>query len=217
MSLKSSIKTVLTLGQGLAAGLPDAAADADPIALFQAWLRAAEESGLMLPEAMALATATPDGAPSVRMVLLKQADHDGFVFFTNYGSQKAAELDANPRAALCFHWPVLERQVRVSGSVARVSEEESAAYFATRNRRSRIGAWASRQSRVAANRDELEDRVRDLEQKFAGGDVPLPSFWGGYRLNPERIEFWQGRPDRLHDRLRFEREGDSWVAHRLYP
>jgi len=217
MSLKSSIKTVLTLGQGLAVGLPDAAADADPIELFQAWLQAAEESGLLLPEAMSLATATPDGAPSVRMVLLKQADQDGFVFFTNYGSQKAAELDANPRAALCFHWPVLERQVRVTGSVARVSQSESAEYFATRNRGSRIGAWASRQSQVAANRDELEGRVRELEQKFAGGDVPLPSFWGGYRLTPERIEFWQGRPDRLHDRLRFEREGDSWAARRLYP
>jgi len=217
MSLKSSIKTVLTLGQGLAGGLPDAAADADPIELFELWFQAAEESGLLLPEAMTLATATPDGVPSARMVLLKGVDRNGFVFFTNYGSQKASELDANPRAALCFHWAVLQRQVRVSGTVARVSEDESAAYFATRTRRSRIGAWASRQSQVAASRDELEDKVRELEAEFEDGEVPLPPFWGGYRLSPQRIEFWQGRADRLHDRLRFQRQGDAWTTQRLYP
>jgi pyridoxamine 5'-phosphate oxidase len=216
MSLKSSLKTVLTLGQGLAGGLPDAAADADPIDLFHVWFEAASESGLLLPEAMSLATATPEGVPSVRMVLLKQADQDGFVFFTNYGSQKAAELDANPRAALCFHWAVLQRQVRVAGPVTRVSESESAEYFATRGRGSQVGAWASRQSQPLPTREELEARVRELEAEYPD-DVPLPPFWGGYRVVPERIEFWQGRADRLHDRLRFQRQGSTWTSLRLYP
>jgi pyridoxamine 5'-phosphate oxidase len=216
MSLKSSLKTVLTLGQGVAVGLPDAAADADPIELFQVWFEAASESGILMPEAMTLATATPDGVPSARMVLLKGVDPSGFVFFTNYGSQKASELDANPRAALCFHWAVLQRQVRVTGTVARVTEEESAAYFATRGRGSQLGAWASRQSRVLERRAELEERVREVDAEHAG-EVPRPPFWGGYRVTPERIEFWQGRADRLHDRLRFQRDGDGWSTERLYP
>jgi pyridoxamine 5'-phosphate oxidase len=216
MSLKSSLKTVLTLGQGLAGGLPDAAADADPIELFQVWFDAACESGILLPEAMSLATATPEGVPSVRMVLLKQADQDGFVFFTNYGSQKAAELDANPRAALCFHWAVLQRQVRVAGTVTRVGEAESAEYFATRGRGSQVGAWASRQSQSLEAREALEARVREIEAEYPN-DVPLPPFWGGYRVAPERIEFWQGRADRLHDRLRFQRQGSAWTSQRLYP
>jgi pyridoxamine 5'-phosphate oxidase len=217
MSLKSSIKTVLTLGQGVVGGLPDAAADVDPIDLFNVWFEAARESGLLLPDSMSLATSTVDGTPSVRMVLLKQADQDGFVFFTNYGSQKAQELDANPRAALCFHWAVLQRQVRVAGRVERIVEEESAAYFASRGRGSQIGAWASRQSEVLPLRTDLEARVREIEAEFADQDVPLPPFWGGYRLRPERIEFWQGRSDRLHDRLRFLRAGAAWTAQRLYP
>lgn len=216
MSLKSTIKTALTLGQGLASGLPEAADDADPIDLFEAWFEAARESGILLPEAMTLATATPDGVPSARMVLLKQVDHDGFVFFTNYGSQKASELDANPHAALCFHWAVLQRQVRVSGTVGRVSEQESAEYFATRGHGSQIGAWASRQSQILESREELEERVRQIAAEHPN-EVPLPPFWGGYRLTPERIEFWQGRADRLHDRLRFQREGQAWKTRRLYP
>jgi pyridoxamine 5'-phosphate oxidase len=216
MSLKSSLKTVLTLGQGVAVGLPDAAADADPIELFVLWFEAAQESGILFPEAMSLATATEEGVPSVRMVLLKQVDEDGFVFFTNYASQKAAELDANPHAALCLHWAVLQRQVRVAGPVARISEAESSAYFATRRRGSQLGAWASRQSEVLPDRAALENRVRELDSEYPG-DVPLPPFWGGYRLMPARIEFWQGRSDRLHDRLRFVREGASWTAQRLYP
>ena len=216
MSLKSSLKTVLTLGQGLAGGLPDAAADADPIHLFQAWFEAASESGILLPDAMSLATATPEGVPSVRMVLLKHVDQDGFVFYTNYGSQKAAELDANPHAALCFHWAVLQRQVRVAGTVTRVSQEDSAVYFATRARGSQVGAWASRQSRPLETREELEARVREIESEYPN-EVPLPAFWGGYRLAPERIEFWQGRADRLHDRLRFRRQGSGWTSQRLYP
>ena len=217
MSLKSSLKTVLTLGQGLAGGIPEPAEDADPIHLFRAWFEAAGESGILLPEAVALATATEDGVPSVRMVLLKDVDARGFTFFTNYGSQKARELEANPKAALCFHWAVLQRQVRVAGSVARVSERESEAYFRTRARRSQLGAWASRQSQSLTSRDDLERRVREAEERFAGDDVPLPSFWGGYRLEPVRIEFWQGRPDRMHDRLVFLREADGWTTQRLYP
>ena len=217
MSLKSSIKTVLTLGKGVVSGIPEAAADADPVELFRVWFEAATESGLLLPESVALATATPDARPSVRMVLLKEADERGFVFFTNYESRKARELEANPHAALCFHWGVLERQVRVNGPVVRVGEEESDAYFRTRGKGSRIGAWASQQSRPLPERRELEERVRETKERFGDGDVPRPPFWGGYRMVPETIEFWQGRADRLHDRLVFTREGDGWVTQRLYP
>jgi pyridoxamine 5'-phosphate oxidase len=217
MSLESSIKTILTLGKGLATGLPPAAEDADPIELFTSWFDAARGAGVLLPEAVALATATPEGVPSARMVLLKDVDARGFVFYTNYGSRKARELDANPRAALCFHWAVLQRQVRVSGSVARVDADESAAYFATRPRGSQIGAWASKQSQALPSREDMEKAVHALGEQFAGQDVPLPPFWGGYRLAPEEIEFWQGRADRLHDRLVFTRAGEGWSTRRLYP
>ena len=217
MSLKSSLKTVVTLGQGLAVGIPAAAEEADPIELFKAWFAAARDSGILLPEAVALATASPDAVPSARMVLLKDADSRGFVFYTNYGSRKARELDANPRASLCFHWAILQRQVRVMGAVERVDEAESAAYFATRGRGSQIGAWASSQSEELTSRAELERRVEEAGARFAGGEVPLPPFWGGYRLVPERIEFWQGRADRLHDRLEFTRGEGGWRTRRLYP
>ena len=217
MSLKSSIKTVLTLGKGVASGLPEAASNMDPIELYGDWLGAAEESGILLPESVALATATGDGRPSVRMVLLKGVDERGFVFYTNYGSRKATELDANPHAALCFHWAVLHRQVRVAGAVERVSEEESAAYFASRPKGTRLGAWASKQSQPLSGRELLETRLLEAQQRFPGDDVPLPSFWGGYRLRAEEIEFWQGRADRLHDRLVFTRSEDGWDTARLYP
>ena len=217
MSLKSSIKTVVTLGQGLATGLPEAAAEADPIELFVAWFEAAKESGILLPDAVTLATVTPEGSPNARMVLLKQVDADGFVFFTNYGSDKARDLDATPHAALCFHWSVLQRQVRVMGRSERTSEEESRAYFSSRPRGSQIGAWASDQSRPLDHRKELEARAREVKREYAEQDVPLPPFWGGYRIRPVRIEFWQGRADRLHDRLVFERTADGWDTQRLYP
>ncbi len=217
MSLKSSIKTVLTLGKGISTGFSEAVDRADPIELFHEWFESASESGIVHPEAMSLATATPDGAPSVRMVLLKQVDEAGFVFFTNYGSRKARELEANPQAALGFHWAIHERQVRVTGSVSRISEEESFAYFKTRGRGSRLGAWASRQSEPLSDRSVLESRLVDARKRFEGDEVPLPSHWGGYRLRPEVIEFWQGRLDRLHDRIVFSRDRDGWSTQRLYP
>lgn len=217
MSIKSSIKAVLTLGQGLATGLPEAAEKADPIELFAVWFEAARESGILLPEAVALATATEDGRPSVRMVLLKDVDERGFVFFTNYDSRKSRELGANPQAALCFHWAVLQRQVRVNGTVTRVGAEESDAYFASRGRGSQLGAWASRQSEPLVERADLERRLAEADARFAGGAVPRPDYWGGYRIEPKAMEFWQGRADRLHDRLVFQRTDDGWVTERLNP
>ena len=217
MSIKSSIKTVLTLGQGIAGGIPDADELGDPVDLFGKWFDAARESGILLPESVALATATPEGLPSVRMVLLKGIDARGFVFFTNYASRKSTEIEENPNAALCFHWAVHHRQVRVSGAVERITEDESRAYFATRDRGSRVGAWASKQSQALGERKELEERTRQVQERFSGGDVPLPPFWGGYRIAPTTIEFWQGRADRLHDRLVFTRSEGDWSTARLYP
>ena len=166
---------------------------------------------------MTLATASADGAPSARMVLLKGFGENGFEFYTNLDSRKADELNANPRAALCFHWGVLQRQVRVEGDVTRLSREASAAYFRTRPRGSQVGAWASHQSQTLEQRETLVRRVREVETRFEGGEVPLPDFWGGFRLHAQRIEFWQGRADRLHDRLLFQREGDGWGSRRLHP
>lgn len=217
MSLISRVRTIFTFGQGVVRGLPDARPDADPLDLFRRWYAAAERSGIAHPEAMALGTATPDGVPAVRMVLLKGVDERGFTFFTNYESRKGLELRDNPRAALTFYWAVLERQVRVEGTVSRLTEEESSAYFRSRPRGSRIGAWASRQSDVLETREVLERRVREYEARFPDGEVPLPPFWGGYRVAPAHIEFWQGRVNRLHDRLLFERTATGWTSARLYP
>jgi pyridoxamine 5'-phosphate oxidase len=216
MKQKSMIRRLLTLGRGVVAGMPADAEQRDPLQLFGDWFADAENSGLLMPEAMTLATATSKGKPSARMVLMKDYDKDGFVFFTNYGSRKAAELESNPYAALLFHWSALQRQVRIEGSVSRVSGEESREYFNSRHRGSRIGAWASRQSDVLPARAVLEQRVSDYEQKFSS-DVPLPSFWGGYRLKPDTFEFWQGRVSRLHDRVCFERRDKGWKAYRMYP
>ncbi|GMR14342.1 MAG: pyridoxamine 5'-phosphate oxidase [Gemmatimonadota bacterium] len=217
MSLKSSIRSLVTMGKGMARGLPQAAADRDPIDLFSEWFDAARESGILLPEAVTLATATADGTPAARMVLLKDFSDHGFEFFTNFGSRKAKELDENPKAALVAYWPVLERQVRIEGAVERVSPEESDAYFLTRARGSQLGAWASKQSEILDDPDELRARFERYDTQFKGAEVPLPPFWGGYRVKPERIEFWQGRLNRLHDRLVFTRSGPGWEAVRLYP
>ncbi|MYH50166.1 MAG: pyridoxamine 5'-phosphate oxidase [Gammaproteobacteria bacterium] len=217
MSLRSNLRLVFSLGRGLTRGLPDADPGLDPIQLFGQWFEAARKARILLPEAMTLATASADGAPSARMVLLKDFAEDGFEFYTNLGSRKADELTANPRAALCFHWGVLQRQVRVEGDVTPLSRETSAAYFRTRPRGSQVGAWASRQSEPLGDRGMLVRRVREIEKRFEGGEVPLPDFWGGFRLHPQRIEFWQGRTDRLHDRLLFQREGDGWSSRRLHP
>ena len=191
--------------------------DPDPILQFTRWFRQAEDVVKRLPNAMALATATNDGKPSVRMVLLKGFDQDGFVFYTNYESQKAEDLSQNPQASLLFYWPDFGRQVRVSGKVAKVTRAESEAYFSTRPLDSQLGAWASRQSEVILGRKVLEDRVSELERQYAGRAVPTPPFWGGYRLAPESIEFWQEREGRLHDRLRYSREGSNWLLERLSP
>lgn len=217
MKHKSLIRRLLTLGRGVVSGMPEDAERRDPLQFFGDWYADAESGGLLMPEAMTLATATAEGKPSARMVLMKDFDLDGFVFFTNYGSRKAEELEGNPYAALLFHWPSLQRQVRIEGGVARVKKEESMDYFNTRPQGSRIGAWASRQSEILSRRSELEQRVRDYEQKFSSSDVPLPSFWGGYRLKPETYEFWQGRVSRLHDRVCFDRQQSGWKAYRLYP
>ena len=189
----------------------------DPITQFQIWFEQARASGLAEPNAMTLATATPDGAPSARIVLLKGVDERGLVFFTDYRSRKGEELRVNPRAALVFHWQELERQVRVTGTVERVTQTESEAYFRSRPLGSRIGAWCSHQSTVIESRDVLEQRLSELERDFASGDVPLPPYWGGFRVAPETVEFWQGRPNRLHDRIRYVREENGWRLERLAP
>jgi pyridoxamine 5'-phosphate oxidase len=217
MSLISRIRAIMTLGQGMARGLTELTAGPDPVALFADWFASAKQAGLMLPEAMTVATASREGSPSARMMLLKAFGSDGFVFYTNYESRKASEIEENPRAALVLHWPTLQRQVRVEGRVERLSPEDSAAYFDSRPRGSRIGAWASKQSSPLESREDLERRFKESEQQFADGRIPLPPYWGGFRVIPEFIEFWQGRIDRLHDRLRYSRTSDGWTVQRLYP
>ena len=217
MKILSLFRSILTLGQGVVGGLSEENAGSEPIALFGKWFKEAERAGIFLSEAITLATATRDGKPSARMMLLKGFGEEGFTFFTNYESRKAGQIEENPRAAIICHWPTLQRQIRIEGTLARLSEEESYAYFSTRSRGSQIGAWASKQSQTLENRRELEDMVKEYEAKFAGKDVPLPPFWGGYLLTPERMEFWQGRADRLHDRFRFLREGDGWTRARMSP
>jgi pyridoxamine 5'-phosphate oxidase len=203
--------------------VPPAAFDdpaSEPIARFLALLDEARRVGrerLPEPTAFALATVGTDGRPSVRMVLLKEASHAGFVFYTNYGSRKGRDLLARPFAAICFHWQPLDRQVRVEGSVERVSDEEADAYFASRPRGSQLGAWASRQSEPMVDAGELSRRYAEVEARFAGGSVPRPPYWSGFRLVPERVEFWIGQPSRLHVRHLYSPDGDGWRVQILYP
>jgi pyridoxamine 5'-phosphate oxidase len=199
------------------AGLREADMDPDPIAQFHNWFENAIDADLHEPNAMILATATPEGRPSARTVLLKGYDERGFVFYTNYEGRKADELEANPACALLFYWGELERQVRIEGRAGRLSGSESDIYFASRPRGSRIGAWASEQSRTVASREILEDRVRSLESEYEEREIPRPPFWGGYRVEPDAIEFWQGRENRLHDRLVYRRNGGAWKMERLQP
>jgi pyridoxamine 5'-phosphate oxidase len=192
--------------------------DADPVRQFAIWFGEAQATGLRMPEAAALATASAGGAPSVRMVLVKGFDQNGFVFYSNYASRKGAELDANPRAALLFYWDPLGRQVRIEGPVEHMSATESAAYVRSRPRGSQLSALASPQSQTIASRESLEQRLAELEQQHGTGELPLPANWGGFRLAPQTFELWQQRHDRLHDRLRYRRGADArWVLERLAP
>jgi pyridoxamine 5'-phosphate oxidase len=199
------------------AALTEADVDADPMVQFHRWFDEAVKAEVNEPNAMCLATASPDSYPSARIVLLKEADDRGFVFYTDYRSRKGQELADNPHAALCFFWPELERQVRIAGAVQRVSRAESDAYFQSRPQPSRVGAWTSWQSSVLTSRDDLERELATNAGKFGEGHVPLPDHWGGYRVVPEELEFWQGRPSRLHDRIQFRRESGAWRRRRLSP
>lgn len=199
-------------------GLEASDLNEDPFVQFAVWLEDALKAGIVLPNAMTLATAGADAIPTARMVLLKGFDDRGFLFFSNYESRKGKELAANPNAALVFYWPEVERQVGITGGVLRVEKSESEDYFNSRPLGSRIGAWASPQSEVIASREELEARAGELMDQYPDGDIPLPANWGGYRLIPSRFEFWQSRPNRLHDRFRYERvEAGGWSIDRLAP
>lgn len=199
------------------AGLRREDLDADPMKQFELWFQQACDAQLQDPSAFSLATASAGGAPSVRTVLLKTFDAAGFVFFTNYGSKKAKDIEENPQVGMLCHWLPLERQVKITGRAERISGMESMKYFATRPRGSQIGAWISPQSSVITSRKLLEGKLRAAIEKLAGGEVPMPEKWGGYRIVPETIEFWQGRENRLHDRFRYVREGEDWAIERLAP
>jgi pyridoxamine 5'-phosphate oxidase len=189
----------------------------DPMGQFASWFDEALAAGLPEPTAMVLSTVDAEGRPSSRVVLLKGVDDGGFVWYTNYASRKGADLAANPHASLLFFWPELERQIRIDGVVTKVSPDESAAYFASRPLESRLGAWASHQSTVVASRDQLRHQYEEATARFADGEVPLPPTWGGYRLAPSTYEFWQGRPSRLHDRIRYRHVHGAWLIERLSP
>ncbi|CAN5637467.1 pyridoxamine 5'-phosphate oxidase [soil metagenome] len=199
------------------ASLDESDVHPDPLEQFRRWFEEAVNATLHEPNAMTIATATPDGRPSARVVLMKSFDERGLVFHTNYEGRKGQEIEANPYCALLFYWGELERQVRVEGYVARIPEEESDAYFSSRPRGGHIGAWASEQSRPIESRGALEERVRAVETEYEGREVPRPPFWGGYRVEPESIEFWQGRENRLHDRLLYTRRDGAWEIQRLQP
>jgi len=199
------------------AGLSRDDLNENPIEQFEKWFVDARDANLDNPNALSLATVNEDGSPSLRTVLLKAFDEKGFVFFTNYGSRKANDLDRNPKSAMLFHWLELDRQVKIQGNVSRISTAESLAYFTSRPRGSQIGAWTSQQSSPIGSRTLLVQAFESMKKKFAEGEIPLPDFWGGYRLEPSVIEFWQGRENRLHDRFEFRRQSDAWDIQRLQP
>ncbi len=198
-------------------GLQRAELDSNPILQFEHWFKDTQQANIYEPSAMSLTTATKDGQPRIRTVLLKFFDENGFVFFTNYGSRKASDIENNPKVALLFPWVELSRQVIIEGSVSKVSTTESLKYFASRPRDSQIGAWVSQQSHVLKSRGVLEQKLAEMKAKFGEGQIPLPSFWGGFRVAPSRIEFWQGRPHRLHDRFEYIRQDSGWHIQRLQP
>jgi len=199
------------------AGLSRRDLDPDPVIQFERWFAEATDAPLANANALSLATVGSDGMPSLRTVLLKAFDYKGFVFYTNYGSRKAREIEANPNTAMLFHWLEFDRQVKIEGVSSRVSVAESLHYFSSRPRGSQIGAWCSQQSSPIGSRTLLEQAFDSMKRKFADGEVPLPDFWGGFRVKPRRIEFWQGRENRLHDRFEYVREGDGWAIQRLAP
>ena len=198
-------------------GLVESDAESDPFVMFRRWFADAEAAHLHEPNAMIVATVSPDGQPAARTVLLKGLTYDGFAFFTNTASRKGSDLAHEPRCALLFPWHPLERQVRVEGVATRLMDAEVSTYFSGRPRGSRLGAHASPQSQVVGGREELDQRFADAERRYAGGEVPVPPDWGGYRVRPETFEFWQGRPGRMHDRLRYRRTASGWVIERLAP
>ena len=206
------IRQEYTLG-----GMDDSHLNENPFTLFDSWFKEAVNSGINEPSAMALSTVGTDGYPQSRIVLLKGYSEEGFSFFTNYESQKGQALAVNPKASLLFFWPELQRQIRITGDVTKTSKEESDAYFQSRPRGSRLGAWTSAQSQVIPSRDLLEERYTDFDRKYSAGDIPKPPYWGGYRLKPLTFEFWHGRESRLHDRIYFRQEDTSWKAARLAP
>lgn len=217
MTFLEKLRCLLTFGQGVALPLPTIPVSNSPFELFDLWFNDANKSGVLLPESMSVSTCDSNGQPSSRMVLLKSADRNGFVFYTNYGSRKSQELAENQQVALLFHWGVLQRQVRIEGVVERISQQESEQYFHSRGRGSQIGAWASKQSQKLSSASELVEREKYYTEKFKGQQVPLPKFWGGYRIVPHYIEFWQGRANRLHDRVCFEKHDNSWQIYNLHP
>jgi pyridoxamine 5'-phosphate oxidase len=217
MTLFEKLRCLLTFGQGVALPLPEIPTNSTPLPLFKQWFEDANKSGILLPEAVSVSTCGNNGQPSSRMVLLKKFDEQGFVFFTNYGSRKSQELSENSKIALLFHWNVLQRQIRIEGTVEKVSAQESADYFHSRDRGSQVGAWASKQSQKLTEDDELKKRMAIFSDKYATGEVPHPEFWGGWRVKPTYIEFWQGRSNRLHDRVCFEKQNNEWVNFKLHP
>ncbi len=218
MTLFEKLRCLLTFGQGVALPLSELSTDTKPLPLFEQWFSDAKKSGILLPEAMSISSCSNEGQPSSRTVLLKEFNEEGFVFYTNYGSKKSHELEENTKVALLFHWNVLQRQIRIEGTVSKVSIEQSANYFHSRDRGSQIGAWASKQSQKLSYDNELKERDAHFKNKFANSDeIPSPKFWGGWQVKPHYMEFWQGRASRLHDRVCFEKENEQWQTFKLHP